>query len=462
MFRKISYEFILDTSRRNQQHESEVMLKASQGKAYVCIPTSVYCLKSQFTDGRINATHSMSDGLNAMLTQILSDVQASEIEAFRKDIQCSVQTIYSMYVDHLNASLPLVEFCEAIMKYSPNRRQITKDKYVNTVKKVDMFSPNISLENIDLNWLKRFEVHCLAKGNSDSTVWSCMKVLRTMFNEAIKRDLLKPWQTPFKMYEIPELRSRTDVLRWPEVEQMMDFSFVGKDRRYNRVRDVFCFACLTGLRVSDLLALKNENIVKTGEVTWLRMHTQKTGAYVQIPLSVIFYGMAMDILRKYSCIEDMCGYYKDRTPLNKAIPNMVKIIGVGGSQKISMHTARRTCVTALADFGVNVYTIQKIVGHARITTTQKYMQLSTQAIETELQRIFTRDTMKNVHEVVYVRRNGQKLYADSEFLRCAHCKHFAGGSKGLPYKCSLTKVKVHVYDWCRRFSERKEAAHEDR
>lgn len=68
MFRKISYEFILDTSRRNQQHESEVMLKASQGKAYVCIPTNVYCLKSQFTDGRINATHSMSDGLNAMLT----------------------------------------------------------------------------------------------------------------------------------------------------------------------------------------------------------------------------------------------------------------------------------------------------------------------------------------------------------------------------------------------------------
>lgn len=453
MFQKINYEFILDTSRRNQRRESEVMLHCTQGKKSVDIPTSVYCLKPQFENGKINGLHPHSDGLNAMLTQVLTDVEQTEIEAFRKDIQCSVQTIYSIYVDHLNTSLPLVDFCNAVMQYSPQRRDVTKRKFVTSIKQVDEFSPGISLEDIDINFLKKFETRCLERGNAESTVWSHMKILRTLFNEAIKRDLLKPWQTPFKVYEIPEMRYKTDVLRWPEVEKLIDFEFKGNDRRFNNIRDIFCFACMTGLRLSDLLRLKSDNIQQVGDVTWLRIHTQKTGAFVQIPLSVMFYGLAMDIIRKYGSIEEMITY-KDGSGINRAVAKMVKIVGVGGSQKITIHSARRTLVTALADFGVNILTIQKLVGHARLETTRKYAQLSTQSLENEMRRVFSRDAMKEQHEVIYVRRNGQKLYADSEFLRCAHCKFFVGGRKGEHYKCSWCNKFTHVYDWCRNFKEK--------
>lgn len=125
MFQKINYEFILDTSRRNQRRESEVMLHCTQGKKFVDIPTSVFCMKPQFTDGKINDSHPMHDGLNAMLTQVLTDVEKTEIEAFRKDIQCSVQTIYSIYVDHLNTTLPLIDFCAAVMTYKSSENKKT-------------------------------------------------------------------------------------------------------------------------------------------------------------------------------------------------------------------------------------------------------------------------------------------------------------------------------------------------
>jgi site-specific recombinase XerC len=40
---------------------------------------------------------------------------------------------------------------------------------------------------------------------------------------------------------------------------------------------------------------------------------------------------------------------------------------------------------------VNIYIIQKVVGHARLTTTQKYIQLSTAAIEADLRKAFPKD-----------------------------------------------------------------------
>lgn len=457
MFQKISYSLVLDTSRRNFKRESEIMVHCAQGRKSVDIPTSIYCLKDQFSDGKINDKNPMSEGLNAMLIQILTDVEQTEIEAFRKDIHCSVQTIYSIYVDNLNTTLPLTTFCEAVMRYSPQRKQITKDKYTTSIKMIDAFSPGITLEDIDLNFLKRFETYCADKGNADSTVWSHMKCLRSLYNEAIKRDLLKPWQTPFKLYEIPEHRSRTDVIRWREIEYLMDYEFTGNDKKFSRIRDIVCFACFTGLRVADILRLKDENIEKVGGVTWLRIHTQKTGAFVQIPLSIIFYGLAMDVLRKYGSIEEMV-LYKDRTGLNRAVSKMVKIVGIAGNMRVTMHTCRRSFITSLADFGTNVYIIQRLAGHSRITTTEKYMQLSTQSIENELTNIFKKDTMRKQHEVVYVRRNGEKLYADSEYLRCSNCKFFLGGKKGTQYRCSKRKCKVKVYDWCTDFKEKRNFA----
>jgi integrase len=66
----------------------------------------------------------------------------------------------------------------------------------------------------------------------------------------------------------------------------------------------------------------------------------------------------------------------------------------------SLHTARRSCITALADFGVNIYTIQRIAGHARISTTQKYIQLSTATIEADLRKAFPKDRQIIIPEAV--------------------------------------------------------------
>lgn len=406
MLHKIVYDVIFNPSKKwSRTGDGMVMIRASQGRKSVDIPTNIFCQSRQFSDGFINSLHPQYDGLNAMINQIMLDIQATEIEAFRRDINMTVQRLYSMYVEALSTSVPLVQFANNVFKYSSGRRQITIERYRDVLKNINEFSPDIALEDIDLQWLKKYEHWLQERGNSESTVWSRMKVLRMLFNEAIKRDLLKPWQTPFRFYEIPEMRYRTDVLRFAEMEELLRFKF--DDNRIRRARDFFLLSCYTGLRYGDMVKLRQENIRQVGNETWLTIKTTKTGILVQIPLTIIFYGRAMEILKHYKSVEDIV-CFKWNSTINRLIKEMLSISKIGGSQQITVHTARRSCVTALADFGVNIYTIQRIAGHARISTTQKYIQLSTATIEADLRKAFPKDREIIIPEAV-------PMPPDSEF-----------------------------------------------
>lgn len=399
MLQKIVYDVVFNPSKKwSRTGDGMIVIRASQGRKSVDIPTNIFCQSRQFSDGYINSLHPQYDGLNAMLNQIILDIQATEIEAFKHDINMTVQRLYSMYVEALSTTVPLTQFSENVLKYSSNRKEVTKRSYRDVVRNINEFSPGVALEDIDIQWIKKYERWQYDRGVSDSTVWGRMKVVRALFNEAIKRDLLKPWQTPFRLYEIPELRYRTDVLRFSEMEDLLHYKF--EDQKLRRARDFFLLSCYTGLRYGDMVRLTSGHIRQVGEETWLTMQTSKTGKLVQIPLTIIFYGRVMEILKKYKRVEDLVTPFKCNTTINRAIHDLFDICKIGGSQRITVHTARRSCITGLADFGVNVYVIQKVVGHARITTTQKYIQLSTATIEADLRKAFPKDRPIIIPEAV--------------------------------------------------------------
>ena len=399
MLQKIVYDVVFNPSKKwSRTGDGMIVIRASQGRKSVDIPTNIFCQSRQFSDGYINSLHPQYDGLNAMLNQIILDIQATEIEAFKHDINMTVQRLYSMYVEALSTTVPLTQFSENVLKYSSNRKEVTKRSYRDVVRNINEFSPGVALEDIDIQWIKKYERWQYDRGVSYSTVWGRMKVVRALFNEAIKRDLLKPWQTPFRLYEIPELRYRTDVLRFSEMEDLLHYKF--EDQKLRRARDFFLLSCYTGLRYGDMVRLTSGHIRQVGEETWLTIQTSKTGKLVQIPLTIIFYGRVMEILKKYKRVEDLVTPFKCNTTINRAIHDLFDICKIGGSQRITVHTARRSCITGLADFGVNVYVIQKVVGHARITTTQKYIQLSTATIEADLRKAFPKDRPIIIPEAV--------------------------------------------------------------
>lgn len=52
------------------------------------------------------------------------------------------------------------------------------------------------------------------------------------------------------------------------------------------------------------------------------------------------------------------------------------------------HVFRHTCAVILVNKGVDLYAIQKILGHSSIDMTQRYARLQTETIAKEMERAF--------------------------------------------------------------------------
>jgi integrase len=138
---------------------------------------------------------------------------------------------------------------------------------------------------------------------------------------------------------------------------------------YNcQVKEAFLFACMTGLRFSDLLALRCSDIAD-GKLQY-RMQKVKD-SFHYLPLSA----QALRLLA--SLTADPKGLYvfwELRTICTatslKILHQWVKSSGV--QKHVTWHVARHTCATLLLTSGVPIYTVSKILGHSTVKITERY------------------------------------------------------------------------------------------
>lgn len=139
------------------------------------------------------------------------------------------------------------------------------------------------------------------------------------------------------------------------------------NERLTKVRDIFVFQCFTGLAYSDMAALKAVDI----QDNFIRINRVKTNE-----TSVIFiYDITEMILKKYD--------YKLPVISNVKMNEYLKEIAVlcNITKKLTTHVARHTFATTVClNNGVNMETVQKLLGHSSIKQTQHYAKLMTKSI----------------------------------------------------------------------------------
>ena len=160
-----------------------------------------------------------------------------------------------------------------------------------------------------------------------------------------------------------------------KLEKMVLKGYEGK------VRDAFLIGCYTGLRFSDIITLRNEHITKG----WLTKKMAKTGYVVEVPVAELFSGKLLLLLEKYNGnIERVTKSLGSNASVNKTLRGILDRIKV--DPKITFHSSRHTFATHLGQAGVQLTTIQKLLGHQKLQTTQIYSEVDRKAITNDLKK----------------------------------------------------------------------------
>ena len=128
------------------------------------------------------------------------------------------------------------------------------------------------------------------------------------------------------------------------------------------------FSCLTGLRISDIIALKWENICKAPDGGWcLRFTTQKTKTEATLPLS----DEALSLCGERGEGQVFKGMSKSLPPLY--LKEWIAAAKIG--KHITFHCFRHTFATLQIASGTDIYTVSKLLTHSNVNTTQVYAEV---------------------------------------------------------------------------------------
>ena len=174
-------------------------------------------------------------------------------------------------------------------------------------------------------------------------------------------------------------------------------------KRLSRARDLFCFSALTGLRYSDLAAVRSCDI-RDGELSLVSKKTSRR-------IAVMLGSCAMGILEKYrgsrdgrplplmsnqrmnACLKEVCELFGLNQPVHltgfKAGKRYDKT--VPRHSLITSHCGRRTFICSMLSLGIAPQVIMKMTGHSNyssmkpyIDTTEKDKSLAIEALELRL------------------------------------------------------------------------------
>jgi site-specific recombinase XerD len=216
-----------------------------------------------------------------------------------------------------------------------------------------------------------------------------MERLKKMSRLAVKLEWLE--KDPFINFKLRFEKTERQFLTERELQLIEETTF--KVPSTERIKDLFVFACYTGLSFIDVRELKIDHLVKGMDGNdWLYTKRTKTDEPLKIPMLP----KAMEMINKYknndSLIETgrLLPMYSNQM-INRTLRDIANACGI--RKKITFHVARHTFATAITlSNGVPIETVSKLLGHTKLSTTQIYARVVEKKVGEDMQNLMA--TMK--------------------------------------------------------------------
>lgn len=247
-----------------------------------------------------------------------------------------------------------------------------------------------AMEQLDLALLREWMAGLYDQGLSVVSVRRKLAAVRAMCKFLLAEGLIPV--NPAARLRTPKAKQRLpEVMSAEKTNNMLDAVERGEGlEKPSRERDIAFLELLygCGIRVSELVGIDLDDIdLREG---WLRVRG-KGNKERQVPVA----GRAVAAVERYLALraarpEERALFLNSRGARlsDRQVRRLVKLyaLTITGDSTVHPHSFRHAYATHLLADGADLRAIQELLGHARLSTTQKYTQVSLR----DLQRVYDR------------------------------------------------------------------------
>jgi len=271
-----------------------------------------------------------------------------------------------------------IRYLEIEKNYSPH----TILNYRLDLKDFKSFCGEIELEKIDYLFLRKYLAVLKEKNLGNRSIGRRLSALRSFFRFLSRENYLKI--NPILMLSSPKLDKHLPLfMTEAETAKLIESAFAKNDEDERGLRDRAILETFysSGLRVSELVAMDLNNVDFISGIIKVMGKGKKERV---VPIG----DMAIKAIRRYlgarkKKSEVVFLNKNGRRITTRGVRDIVEkyLKSAGMNRGISPHTLRHSFATHLLNRGADLRTVQELLGHANLSTTQIYTHLTTEKLK---------------------------------------------------------------------------------
>ncbi|MEO1653655.1 MAG: phage integrase SAM-like domain-containing protein, partial [Bacteroidota bacterium] len=253
----------------------------------------------------------------------------------------------------------------------------SKAKYNLVLRRLkEVSGENLRFDQLNFAFLDKFDNHLITLSLSANSRKKHHDTLKSHINRAIKYGLFSKVNPYSQGYIVPSEEVKRQPISQDDLKKLEKLSFTKDLRRTEKVRDLFLFACRTGMRLDDLLNLDKENIRINGEEMYLTFKPRKSRSQwvIDMPLHLLYDGQPKQIVLKYLHTEHSVIFdHLQEGYVNLTLKKIAKMAGI--NRALHSHLGKITFITDMAQHhNVQVGLLSSLTGTTEKTLYKHYMK----------------------------------------------------------------------------------------
>ena len=335
-------------------------------------------------ESRLNGKSREAVETNAKIDRLLLAVNAAFDDLVERKIDFDATDVKDLFQGSMETQMTLMKMTDAVCDDIKARIGIDRAKgtypgyhymrlalreFIETKYKVK----DLAFGQLTEQFIHDYQAFAMEeKGYAIDTLRHHLAILKKICRLAYKKGYAE--KCHFQHFTLPKQSERTPrALSRESFEKIRDVEIPSYRKTHILTRDLFLFACYTGVSYADVVSITNENLYTDDDgALWLKYRRKKN----EHRASVKLLPEALALLEKY----------KDETreTLFPIIhhPNMkrhMKALAAlaGIKDNLCYHQARHSFASLITlEAGVPIETISRMLGHSDISTTQVYARVS--------------------------------------------------------------------------------------